>query len=149
MAFSKNIVGPVNKAFEKGQQPDAGTLGPNAPAKQDPKAFMNTWAAKLYGDQADARTLYDNNFFPAEAADNFRDRVYNMTDYPTFNDPNDNDLANKFLEDYRNSTVLGEGEKVYKESLSHLVSQQPAQGVGLGTSASRMKFAGTNSTSVA
>lgn len=139
-----NRTGPADRAFEAGKPTYAGTLGPNP--SRDPTDFANTWATKL-SDQPRSKGFYDQAFSAASAQD-FTKKLNSFTNSSDFANPNDTTLADDFLAKYTQSALVPEEEKINLATLDPIVRQQPVQGVGLGESSSRMKFAGTNSTSV-
>lgn len=143
----RNLNNPAEKAFARDQQPDNKTIGPNAPAKFDPYAFKNVWVSSLFGDNPPAKKFSDQAF-SAQSADEFQNRMASLTDTSNFKDPGDTRLADDFLQKYVATNLLGDDEKVNKQSVAFLQTQQPSEGVGLGKAKDRMEFAGDQGTAV-
>lgn len=143
--FSKNF-NLVDQAVAKGKTPNNETIGPNARANTDPKAFMNGWAAKLK-DQPETTNFY-NQAFSSKSAVDAQNKYASFGLDPQFSDPNDAALGKDFLNKYWQSAVLNDEEKIHADHLAFLVQQQPGEAVGGNqVAADKMKFAGSSSPS--
>jgi hypothetical protein len=145
MAFFNKNSNLADQAVARGKTPDNGTIGPNARANTDPKAFMNGFVSK-WKDQPEASS-FSNQAFSAQSALDAQDKYSSFGSDPQFSDPGDVALGKDFLNKYWQSALLNDDEKVDDRNLGFLMAEQPDEAVGSVT-ADKMKVPGSGGTAV-
>lgn len=147
--FTKDYSNPDDQAIRRGQLPDSGTTGPNAPANTDPASYRNQFVSQLRKNPP-SKDFYQQ-VFSSQSADDQQQKIDELRDQPNFSHPGDQALAKDFLAKYTEGGKRGLmplDEQINQDTIAAYQSQQPGQGIGDGnvTAASRIKYPGATGT---
>lgn len=131
-AFSKDYSAPFSRAFREGRFPgENNQLGPY-PTSSDPKDFASSFASKFKFNPD--KSSFWQQVFSQDVANQSQEKINlgAQSDFPSFTDPGNNQLAQDFLAKYSGPGgavergLIAPEDAISKESLAALASQPAA-----------------------